>query len=254
MAHPMGNPRLLVALALGLTGSPLGCEDGRPPPEPPAIPAPPNPPKKLAPAAEQPELKPRPAAPAAVSAVAAVAKAGIGGLLAAEPTTEMKRTKGYLLNHEERIGVYFGLPPGWRNDDLSFLSAYSRTAQAGGRFVALRLGEPGLGKSNEQRVLERGPQATMLLDPSWQEWHDGVAGRKRWVARIARGSGQPLVKAHGKLRAIAAVIDVPGAKAVGVMGTWPEAQPDLEIVLADMIRHLHRCHVEVGRGCVPEGS
>jgi len=116
----------------------------------------------------------------------------------------------------------------------------------------MRLSDRGLTDGNLKQLLERGARPTQLVDPKWEPWIDGHAGTKRWPAKIARASGDCLVKKHSPLAAIAAVVDVPDTPAVGVMGAWPKAQTELEEVVANIVRHLHRCQVQVGRGCVPD--
>jgi hypothetical protein len=173
-------------------------------------------------------------------------------LLALPPSAEMKDAKAYVLEHKARIGVYFGLPEGWRYDDPSWLAITPRDLDSGGWFVALRLSDEGLSEANEQRLLERGPKATRLADPSWQPWQSTVAGRPRWPAKLRRGSGRDALGKHGELLALAGEIAVPDTPAVGFVASWPKSQPALESTLLDIVRHLHRCKVEVGMGCVPE--
>ncbi len=185
------------------------------------------------------------------SAVSAV-PTGLRELLALAPTVSMKRMKFLQLEHRDRIGVYFGLPHAWYNDDPGSLMAMPRNKQAAGRFVAMRLRKPGLGDANTKRLLERGPKMVALIKPSWEAWSDAKVGTRRWPAKVARGRGISIGNDRGPLRAIALVVEVPGTPAVGVVLSWPKRQPDIETILLDTVRHLQRCEVQVGRGCVPD--
>ena len=156
------------------------------------------------------------------------------------------------LEHRDRIGVYFGLPSGWYNDDPGSLLAMPRDKNEAGRFVAMRLRSPGLGEANIKRLLERGPKMVALNKPSWQAWSSAKVGKKRWMAKVARGSGVSIGNDRGPLQAIAVVVDVPATPAVGVVLSWPQRQPQLEATLLDTVRHLQRCVVQVGKGCVPD--
>ena len=197
------------------------------------------------------QAEPTPATKPAGAHVSAAASAA-PEIFAAAPTAAMKSAKAYLLEHKERLGVYFGLPEGWRYDDPSWLSITPRDLDSGGWFVALRLKDAGMSEVNEQRLLDRGPKATRLSDVTWGEWQQTVAGRKRWPARIRRGSGRDALSKHGELVAIAGEVAVPGTPAVGFVASWPKSRPELEATMIDIVRHLHRCKVEVGLGCVPE--
>ena len=169
-------------------------------------------------------------------------------LLTGAPAGKMRDAKAYILDPGPRIGIIFGLPYGWRYDDPSYLSIY----KGAGRFAVLRLDDTALSADNVARILKRGVLPAQIKKATWGSWHDGIAGRQRWPAKIARGDGTSVRGGEGPLSVIAGVIDVPDTRAVGFVAAWPKAQPELEAHMLDIVRHLRRCKVRVGHGCEAE--
>jgi hypothetical protein len=170
-------------------------------------------------------------------------------LLAGAPSQPLRDAKAYILDPKTRLGVYVGLPEGWRYDDPSYLSITPRKTDDAGRFALVRLSDAQLGDANLAQVLARGVVPAQIKSASWGKWHDGVAGRARWPAKIARGQAEPVIARHGRQKTLAAVIAVPDTPAVGVVAAWPEDTPEMEAIMLDIVRHLHRCKIRVGHGC-----
>ena len=209
--------------------------------------------------AEPAQAEPTPAEPAQVPSAKPVVTAKapaptdpLADLLTGEPTATMHDAKAYILDHKARIGVYLGLPERWRYDDPSYLSITPRNTDDPGRLSVVRLRQSGLGEANLAQLLERGPLPTQIRKATWGSWRDGRAGTMSWPAKLARGESLPIVKSHGALATLAVVIDVPDTPAVGIMAAWPKAQPQMEQTMVDIVRHLHRCKVRVGHGCVAD--
>jgi len=177
--------------------------------------------------------------------------AAIGELLTKTPSTKLVPAKAFILDHQRRIGVLLGLPTGWHYDDPSYLSITPGPGSADARFAALRLAVSGLGEANLATALRRGLLPVGLAKASFAPWREGHVGTGRWPAKLARGRGEAAA-GHAPRQALAAVVDVPGTHAVGLIASWPSGEPALEAVLYDIARYLRRCHVEVGRGCVAD--
>ncbi len=188
---------------------------------------------------------PPPVASASSSAPTAEAR------FALPPHEETRRTLAHILEPKARVGAYLGLPAGWRNDDPSYLLFFPRGEdKPPARAVAMTLVVPGLGADNQRRLLERGVAPVGLVDATWTAWSVEEVGRERFRATIALGEGASLQRAEGPRKAVAAVIDIPGAPALGFVGAWATSHPTFEAVIAEMLRSVERCQVEVGRGCV----
>lgn len=167
------------------------------------------------------------------------------------PQTSTRRTLAHILEPKARVGAYLGLPDGWRNDDPSYLLFFPRgNEKPPARAVALTLVEPGLSAANQARALARGSEPTGLKEATWSSWTLERVGVERFEANVAIGQGRSVRGSEGPRRALAAVIDIPGAPALGFVGSWAASEPSYEAVIVDMLRAVERCRVDVGRGCV----
>ncbi len=89
-----------------------------------------------------------------------------------------------------------------------------------------------------------------------QEGNDRSAVARReevsWCVRsfYDEGQGRSVRGSEGARRAIAVIVDVPGAPALGFIGSWAADAPRHEAAILDMVRAIERCQIEVGRGCV----
>jgi hypothetical protein len=218
----------------------------------PSEPAPPSSEAAGPPAEEPPRAEVRPAvAPAPAPPVEP---------WAAPPRPDTRRALAHILEPDARIGAYVGLPTGWRNDDPSYLLFFPRknidppAPAPNARALAMTLVEPGLGEVNRRRLLDRGVEPTGMRDPVWETWSEQTVGIGKLRATIARGTGASIAAKDGPRGAIAAIVDVPGAPALGFIGTWPRSEPAGEADIGEMLRALERCQVAVGRGCVAESE
>ena len=202
-----------------------GAIDG---PEPEAVPSPPGPPVDAPPALPGPT----------VDARAALA-----------PSRPMPRTTALILDARERVGVTLGHPPGFLLDNPSLILMWQRGDEPQPKIVIKRLGGSGFGEARFAE-LDEACSAVGLVSPRWKAPQTAGAGPKRWPAEIVEGSGRGLGDG-GPRRALAIVIDVPGLETIGVLGAWPESDDHASTVL-DVVRHLERCRVVVGSGCVGE--
>lgn len=175
--------------------------------------------------------------------------------LAQPPSAEMKLAKALMLDSRARIGVYLGLPDGYKYDDPSYLALYPRdNDRRAPRMAALRLREPGLTAANLARVQDRRRlEAVLTRDVRWADAEDARVGRGAWPARVSEGQG-PAIGPGGSRRVLAVVAAVPDVVSVGVLVSWADGDVQGEERARDVVRHLHRCRVEVGRGCVSESE
>lgn len=168
---------------------------------------------------------------------------------AAPPTASMPRTTALMLDPRARVGVTLGHPPGFLLDNPSMILMWERGDGPRAKIVVKRLGGPGLESSREDALLAAS-EAVGLRDARFGAFADAVAGPERWPARIAAAEGRGLGDGAPR-EALAVVVDVPELEAIGVIGAWPEGEPGAERLL-DVVRHLARCKVVVGSGCVPD--
>lgn len=203
------------------------------------------------PLVEEPDSTPRARPSAAALTAPAEPEQKPSERFASPPDGTTRRTLAHILEPKARIGAYLGLPDGWRNDDPSYLLFFPSGAdKPPARAVALTLAEPGLSDDNQARVLARGSEPTGLKAASWSAWTSERVGVERFAAHVAIGEGSSVLGAEGPRRAIAAVIDIPGAPALGFVGSWAVSEPRFEAVILEMLRAVERCQVDVGRGCV----
>ncbi len=170
----------------------------------------------------------------------------------AQPPRTERRTLAHILEPKARVGVYLGLPDGWRNDDPSYLLFFpwGRGPKPPARAVAMTLSATGPTIAKRAQLLRRGCAPTGLRDATWGPWRDAIIGRDRFVGSITLGAGHSLRGSEGPRSAMAVVVRVPGAPALGFIGSWATAEPQHEATIVDMLRALERCRIEVGRGCV----
>jgi hypothetical protein len=163
-----------------------------------------------------------------------------------------RRTLAHILEPKARIGVYLGLPAGWRNDDPSYLLLFpeGKEPRAPVRAVAMTLFETGLADANKTRLLRRGAEPTGFRDGQWTPWKLERIGKTGFKAAVALGTGRSVRRVEGPRSALAVVVDIPGAPALGFLGSWATDKPELEPAIVEMLRGLERCQIEVGRGCV----
>jgi hypothetical protein len=213
-----------------------------------------------APAEAAPDKPPEKTAETAAEVRPAVAKPAPVELWAAAPLDTTVKSIAQILEPGSRVGVYVGLPAGWRNDDPSYLLFFPRkniappAAAPSARALAMALNEPGLAEVNRERLLKRGIEPTGLRDAVWETWVEQTVGLSKLRATVVRGSGRSIAAQEGDRAALAAIIDVPGAPALGFVGSWPRSEPAGEAEIGEMLRRLETCKVEVGRGCVEESA
>jgi hypothetical protein len=155
-----------------------------------------------------------------------------------------------MLDTRARLGVTLGHPPGFLLDNPSVILMGERN-DGPRKIVVKRLGGAGLDEARQAPLLEAAA-AVGLVNARFGAFEEAVAGPKRWPARIAAVTGGGLGDGAPR-EALAVVVDVPGLEVVGVLGAWPAGEEGAETVL-DVVRHLERCRVVVGSGCVADDS
>jgi hypothetical protein len=225
-------PRPLACFALLL----VACDRVDPP-----APAPPVSPTaaEVVPASAPPPAEPAtpPAAPERVPTFAAA------------PSRAMPFAKAFQLDAETRVGLRFGLPTGWREEDPSYLLMYPARGDTVSRAAVVRLDAPGLDAPNRRQLLERAALPLGARAARWQPWEDDAAGPARIPAVAARGTGRA---AGAEVDLLAVVVALPDTRAAGFVAAWPAGDAALEATALDAVRHVRRCRVQVGLGCVEE--